>query len=419
MVKSGTALLVAALSMASVSFAQDGAWTSKAAMPTGRFWLASSVVGEKVFAIGGADEDLTPLTATQEYDTMTNTWTTKASMPTARRSLCACAANEKIYAIGGYGGGNLKTVEEYNPATNTWITKADMPTARMGVCETVNGKIYVLGGGTVSNTGGTVLSVVEEYDPTTNTWTAKANLPRARIGHASSVVNGQIYVFGGFNPASSLPGGFVDKVDVYNPATNTWTTRNADLPTLRDNLSANPVNGIIYVIGGQSSDGGALSTVEAYDPASNRWITKRGMPTARLALTSAAAGGRIYAIGGTPASFFGLSTVEEYNPNPTAVVESEAATTRSFALHQNYPNPFNPSTSISYEIAKASPVVVKIFNLFGQEVRTLVDEKQAAGFHQVRWDGKDHEGRSMASGVYFYQLIANDFVDTRKMSLTR
>lgn len=421
-------LFVASASMASISFAQGGSWTTKASMPTGRFWLASSVVDEKIYAIGGAGEDprdLTAFAATEEYNPMTNTWTQKANMPTPRYILCACAVNGKIYAIGGRADVALKTVEEYDPATNTWTTKADMPTARMGVCETVNGKIYVLGGGTVSNTGGTVLSVVEEYDPTTNTWTAKANMPRARTGHASSVVNGQIYVMGGFNPASNLPGGLVDTVDVYNPATNTWATRSADLPTLRDNLSASSLNGVIYVIGGQSSDGGALSTVEVYDPASDRWTTKRNMPTARLALTSAAASGKIYAIGGIR----GLTTVEEYDPNPTAVVETGAGQPASFTLQQNYPNPFwsgatsraagTPSTSIRYEIAKASSVVLKIFNVFGQEVRTLVDDRQAAGFHQARWDGKDNDGRSLASGVYLYQLIANGFVDTRKMVLTR
>lgn len=101
------------------------------------------------------------------------------------------------------------------------------------------------------------------------------------------------------------------------------------------------------------------------------------------------------------------------------VSSSRSDSQLDYALNQNYPNPFNPSTSIRYEIATASPVVLKIFNVFGQEVRTLVDEKQAAGFHQTRWDGKDNDGRSLASGVYLYQLIANDFVDTRRMVLAR
>ncbi len=411
------ALFVASASMFSVGFAQDGTWTSKAAMPAGRFWLASSVIDERVYAIGGTlgGEDASGLTTTQEYNPMTNTWTAKANMSTPRYAHCACAANGKIYAIGGREDVALKTVEEYDPATNTWTTKADMPTARMGVCETVNGKIYVLGGGTVSNTGGTVLSVVEEYDPTTNTWTAKANMPRARTSHASSVVNGQIYVIGGFNPTSNLPGGFVNKVDVYNPATNTWATRSADLPTLRDNLSASSLNGVIYVIGGQSSDGDALSTVEVYDPASDRWTTKRNMPTARLALTSAAASGKIYAIGGIR----GLTTVEEYDPNPTAVVETGAGHPASFTLQQNYPNPFNPTTAISFQLSTASEVALVIYDLNGNVVKELARGKYAGGQHRLVWEGKDDRGNRVASGVYVYKLTAGDFVAQKKLVLMK
>ncbi|MFW5973564.1 MAG: T9SS type A sorting domain-containing protein, partial [Bacteroidota bacterium] len=99
------------------------------------------------------------------------------------------------------------------------------------------------------------------------------------------------------------------------------------------------------------------------------------------------------------------------------VVSSEGGTNelpQRYVLNQNYPNPFNPSTLISYELPQAGHVVVKIFNMLGQEVTTLVDRTENAGKYEVRFDARD-----LASGVYFYQLQAGSKVMTKKMLLIR
>ena len=92
-----------------------------------------------------------------------------------------------------------------------------------------------------------------------------------------------------------------------------------------------------------------------------------------------------------------------------------------FALHQNYPNPFNPSTSISYFVGAeaATRVSLRIYNVAGQLVKTLVDEDQSPGEHQVIWDGKNEQGDEVASGVYFYRLNVSDFSDSRRMVLLK
>jgi flagellar hook assembly protein FlgD len=92
---------------------------------------------------------------------------------------------------------------------------------------------------------------------------------------------------------------------------------------------------------------------------------------------------------------------------------------KNFLLSQNYPNPFNPTTSIDYTLPKSSPVTLKIFNLLGQEIRTLVNEHQSAGTRTVVWDGQDHSGRQVSSGIYVYQLQAGNVVRSRKMLLVR
>jgi len=77
-------------------------------------------------------------------------------------------------------------------------------------------------------------------------------------------------------------------------------------------------------------------------------------------------------------------------------------------LEQNYPNPFNPKTSIRFQTNVRAQVVLTIFNLLGQEVRTLVNELKPAGTYQLVWDGRDNQGNLMNSGTYFYRLIVGE-----------
>ncbi len=86
----------------------------------------------------------------------------------------------------------------------------------------------------------------------------------------------------------------------------------------------------------------------------------------------------------------------------------------SFALFQNYPNPFNPSTTINYDLPATTRVGLRLYNILGQEVRTMVDEVQSPGHHSVRLDA-----RNLASGVYFYRLDAASFVAVKKLLLLK
>ena len=90
-----------------------------------------------------------------------------------------------------------------------------------------------------------------------------------------------------------------------------------------------------------------------------------------------------------------------------------------FGLDQNYPNPFNPETEIPFQLPQESDVVLKIFNIRGQLVRTLIQADYTPGFHSIRWDGKDNNGTSVSSGLYIYQFLAGEFVQVRKMTLLK
>jgi len=90
-----------------------------------------------------------------------------------------------------------------------------------------------------------------------------------------------------------------------------------------------------------------------------------------------------------------------------------------FSLAQNYPNPFNPKTMIRFSLPKDSWVKLEVYNILGQKVKTLVDEKLAAGVKEVEWDGKDSKGLEVASGIYFYKIKADDFSKVKKMVMLK
>jgi len=101
-------------------------------------------------------------------------------------------------------------------------------------------------------------------------------------------------------------------------------------------------------------------------------------------------------------------------------VPREARPAMPFALHQNVPNPFNPTTTIGYDVgAGGAEVSLVVYDVAGRRVRTLVDRHHAPGAFRARWDGYNDQGSRVATGVYFYRLIAGSFVDTKKMVLLK
>jgi flagellar hook assembly protein FlgD len=91
--------------------------------------------------------------------------------------------------------------------------------------------------------------------------------------------------------------------------------------------------------------------------------------------------------------------------------------TNVFVLAQNEPNPFSHETTIRYNLSQASLVTLKIFDMTGRVVTTLVNETKASGYSSVKWNGKDELGRLVVNGIYFYRIQAGDFKAVKKMVL--
>jgi flagellar hook assembly protein FlgD len=85
-----------------------------------------------------------------------------------------------------------------------------------------------------------------------------------------------------------------------------------------------------------------------------------------------------------------------------------------FQLQNNYPNPFNPSTQITYSVPKVTDVTLKIYDILGREIAILVNEKKQAGDYKVTWDAEE-----VPSGVYFYRIVAGEYIETKKMAVVK
>jgi len=389
--------------------AQNG-WARITHMPTPRGGATASVVDGKIYVIGGSITGLIDVANNEMYDPSTDTWDTLAPMPTPRGFLTSEVVNGIIYVIGGGFPDATNKIEAYNPVTNTWdTTLTDFPgEPRLGMrAGVVNGIIYVVAGNYNQRD-------CYAYNPSTDTWETKASMPIGSGGALSvTSYNGLVYTFGGSTYSPWAP---LQYVYALNPQTNDWTQK-LNMPTPRFTLQTYSVGDTIYAVGGSQSQGTSLATVEAYYPITDTWDTRPNMPIDRSWFAGAVVNNKIYVIGGSTDWSNNLGEVWEYGS--IVGVEEEIIPPSNFTLDQNYPNPFNPSTVIGYQLPVSSDVTLKVYDLLGREITTLVDEYKPAGNYEVILDSHSGNVRNLPSGVYFYQLKAGNFIQTKKMLLLK
>jgi N-acetylneuraminic acid mutarotase len=321
-----------------VSAASPNSWTPKTPMRVARAYLGVAVVNGKIYAIGGDEGSEmgncmtgTSMTnnvvnVTEEYDPNLDTWASKAPMPTDRALFGTAVYQNKIYCIGGYNGEDIvinagtyewKTEyydvganEVYDPATNTWQTKTSLPTPRFSAATTiVNGKIYVIGGRTMTDLWSN-FNLNEAYDPETDSWTTKTPAPFNVSCPASAVVNNKIYVLGEDPNAN-----WKNVILIYDPANDSWSV--GDPTPISHAATAGATTGVnapkrIYFFDENKTD--------VYDPKSNNWTVGTAAPTDRLIAKVAVVDDMFYLIGGRTGqwgymTFMYPSTLnEQYTP---------------------------------------------------------------------------------------------------------
>ncbi|MFN3562478.1 MAG: T9SS type A sorting domain-containing protein [Chloroherpetonaceae bacterium] len=261
-----------------------------------------------------------------------------------------------------------------NPTSGTWATGFTLPNGvdnAVRALAVYNGELYV--GGDFTSAGGTLANYIARWNGTSwNTLGTGSNNGVNSIVYALAVYNGELVVGGGFTSAG---GSSANNIARWNGTS--WNRLGTG--------SGNGVGGgdfpsvfALAVYGNSLFLGGGFTRVNEGD---------NPIPSSRIAQWTATSS----------------STQEQTHNQP-----------KGYALLQNYPNPFNPTTVISYQLPVSSDVSLKVYDVLGKEVMTLVSGRQAAGSYTYTLNASN-----LSSGVYFYRLQAGNFVQTKKMMLVK
>ena len=350
-------IILIALLMQIESFAGED-WEVITQLPTKRWEFSTAVVHDKVYIIGGSlfDNRAGPfgLSTVEIYDTQTNTWQRGADMPTPRTNAKAAVVNGTIYVFGGYNSKDnflqnwkmAEHVEAYDPLTDTWSRKKKMPISRiyfgLGV---VAGNVYLIGGTTGLGDGQEQrMDRVDIYDPATNTWVKGPKMPTRRDPGGVAVVSTRIYVIGGVGwplPQNWGAGPFLRNIEEYDSISRQWRKKK-DMVELKNWFSNTVVGDKIYLIGGYTREGGLqqLATVNVYHPRTETWREISALPNPLDTFGAATVNGKVYVFGSLGAGVQFSTDVLVYDTGFRAVEAKGKMPTRWGELkaeHQNQP----------------------------------------------------------------------------------
>jgi len=324
-----------------------------------------------------------------------------------------------------YVGGNFSTISGTSRnrlaaysltdmSLTAWNPNVNNGTNIQAIAVSVTGDTVYAGGIFFEVNGGTARNYLASFnssDGTVTAWDPNLN----NIASALALSGNTLIVGGSFN---AVAGGNTSRnyLASYNTSTGTLNSWN---PNLNQIVYALTIKGsIVYVGGNFTTVAGGVTTrnhLAAFDTASStttNWNPNANDLTRAIATTST----EIY-VGGSFSTVSGigrLSVAGMDDPNNPVLPVEEIFSLNKFSLGQNYPNPFNPSTRIKYQVSSISQVILKVYDVLGNEVATLVEEEQPSGSYEVEFDAS-----GFASGLYLYRLQAGNFIETKKMILLK
>jgi uncharacterized repeat protein (TIGR02543 family) len=337
---------------------------------------------------GPPDDRIVDLRATSEMDSAHwyNTVTFENLDPTKEYSITLSANRDKVdYAGARYTKVTIEGAEAYTNASSPGVVVNSETSVSFGVgYNTVNGYVAKWTGVTSGSDGS--FSVKSEWDSTQGSGDqntkgyAMSGFYLVEVGDAPVPVELSSFTATGGQGFIALEWITASEVNCYR-----WEVYRGDG---KDGE---------YVQIGERPGHGSTETAHAY-----RWVDRQ--------------------VRSEQMYFYRLKQIDFDGTSwwsPVAAAAANLAVPKAYALNQNYPNPFNANTEIRYQISGDDHVSLKVFNSQGQEVLTLIDGVQKAGWYGIIWDGRDNVGKDVSSGTYFCRLRAGDFEKTIKMTLIR
>ena len=436
-------------------------WAIMDTMPKGRILLASALIGDDVFIIGG--DDTGPTKEVFKYSILQDSWSQVADLPVSLAWNKAVAVRDSlIYVVGGYDGVNaLATTYVYNVNADSWSTATSLPALRFGgALSHVGDTLVYIAGADLANLYSTTF--VGEISPTNNSiivWNQVTDYPLGIMYRFDAHPWGsQGVIVSGGSPVATLTG---DKsCYTYRVCADQWT-KQPDLPALVMGSSSGSIeltNKTWKLISAAGYNAGYLLDTEVYTDNISEivvppfqvnppdGITDVNAPTLEWLAVAGATYYRVQlALDSNfltiilDTTFFLLTTLNvpanEIYGNSTfywrvsglgGCGDSPFSTGWSFTtgdffgiddpdkyiinLEPNYPNPFSSETIISYSISHDGFVDLRLYDILGKEVAQLVQEKKPAGQHFIVFDKTNLDG-----GIYFYTLKTGLLQQTRKM----